>query len=82
MSYEEAEKAIKILEKHRIPARILTYGLPKTSLAFKVDAGGGKFYELSQLKNHLTARAEAFADAAVDIFEASRINKKGIRTVE
>jgi hypothetical protein len=76
MSYEEAQQAVEILREYRIPARILTYGLPKTSLGFKVDAAGGKFYELDDLKNHLRARASAFADAAVRIFEASRASYK------
>jgi hypothetical protein len=83
MSYEEAQQAVEILREYRIPARILTYGLPKTSLGFKVDAAGGKFYELDDLKNHLRVKASAFSDAADSVFEASRaIQRKGIRETQ
>lgn len=67
MTYEEAEKLIEILERHNIPARMLTYGNPRTWDGFKVDSMGGKFRNVVDILERLVSKADDFTNASVEI---------------
>jgi hypothetical protein len=69
MKYTQAQEVVEILRRHNIPARILTYGNPKTWDGFKVDTMGGRFIDLIDVINRLRLSIFEFENAMADVTE-------------
>jgi len=67
MKYTQAHQVVEILRRHSIPARILTYGNPKTWDGFKVDAMGGKFGSMKDLLEQLFDKQEKLYEASAEV---------------
>jgi hypothetical protein len=67
MKYTQAQQVVEILRRHNIPARILTYGNPKTWDGFKVDAIGGKFGSVRDLLGKLYDKQEKLYEASAEV---------------
>lgn len=69
MKYTQAREVVEILRRHNIPARILTYGNPKTWDGFKVDEMGGRFIDLIDVINRLRVSIFELENAMADVTE-------------
>ncbi len=69
MKHEQASRVIDILSKNKIPARMLTYGNPKTWDGFQVDSMAGRFSSIEHLIERLQSSIRNFEKALSDIEE-------------
>jgi hypothetical protein len=69
VKHEQASRVIDVLSKNKIPARMLTYGNPKTWDGFQVDSMAGMFSSVEHLIERLRSSIRNFEKALSDIEE-------------
>ena len=67
MKYTQAQQVVEILRRHNIPARISTYGNPKTWDGSKVDTMGGRFGNMKDLIGKLFEKQEKLYEASAEV---------------